>query len=268
MVIARCHRAAEMGVQIQMVVAQAKEMVRSANGRVEEHQPLADLEALKQLANQVSRQISPMMGLETLDRHRWTGQVIHQPDGLWVDVAGASHLFGDETGMMLTTHRLLRQNGYAAKMAIADTLGAAWAVTHQPDASPLRTSPAIPVPLPGNHLPDGWIVPRGETETILRPLNVQGLRISNDTAGTLARLGVQTIEQLMQLPRGGLATRLGNSLVQRLDQALGQRDETFQVHSLPAEDHVQLEMEYPTDDRLILCDRMKKLADQIRAGLA
>ncbi len=88
------------------------------------------------------------------------------------------------------------------------------------------------------------------------------------TVETLARLGVTRIGQLLQLPRSGLAPRLGNHLVHRIAQALGEVDEPLAVHRTAAESRATHLLQYPTSDQRILADRVERLVKKVRAGLA
>ena len=92
--------------------------------------------------------------------------------------------------------------GFAARAAIADTPGAAWAWARFGDAA----APAIPP---------------GEQRAWLAPLPVAGLRIDAASLATLDGLGLTRIGDLYALPRAGFGRRLGAPVVRRLDQALG-----------------------------------------------
>src|SRR5690606_37515025 len=49
---------------------------------------------------------------------------------LILDIAGTSHLFGGETAMLKLLLQRLRMRGFTVHGAIADTVGAAWALAH------------------------------------------------------------------------------------------------------------------------------------------
>ena len=84
---------------------------------------------------------------------------------------------------------------------IADTAGAAWAFARQ-------AAPAAIIP-PGAHV------------AALTPLPVTALRLADGARELLARLGVETIGELMAMPRAPLVRRFGKTIAQRLDQATG-----------------------------------------------
>lgn len=132
------------------------------------------------------------------------------PDGLWLDLIGCTHLFGSEPGLLTDLAKRLAHQAIPCRLAIAGTGGAAWALA--------RATAGEKTPV---------IVPTGEERAALGPLPVGCLR-SEDTIGAgLRRLGLKTIDDVLLLPRTELTLRFGQSLVRRLDQALGTADETI-----------------------------------------
>lgn len=47
--------------------------------------------------------------------------------GMWLEITGGSHLFGGESAMIKQILRDMKAKGHTARVAIADTAGAAWA---------------------------------------------------------------------------------------------------------------------------------------------
>ena len=125
-------------------------------------------------------------------------------EGLHLDIAGASHLHGGETGLLADLAARLARNGVPARLAVADTPGAAFALA--------RFGPGEPIAVP----------PGGEAAA-LRDLPVEALRCGPEIAVPLKRLGLRRIGQLAEAPRAPLARRFGEPLLLRLDQALGHR---------------------------------------------
>ncbi|MFH1265228.1 MAG: hypothetical protein ABIK89_05830, partial [Planctomycetota bacterium] len=80
------------------------------------HDPQADLASLRKLA-MWCQWFSPVTGVE-------------EPDSLLLDVTGCSHLFGGEQELAETIVEMLRLRGFSVRVAVADTIGAAWAVSH------------------------------------------------------------------------------------------------------------------------------------------
>jgi protein ImuB len=69
------------------------------------------------------------------------------------------------------------------------------------------------------------IVSEEKVREALGPLPPAALRIEEEVAATLFHLGIETIEQLLGLPRAALPARFGAGLLGRIDQALGRVSE-------------------------------------------
>jgi protein ImuB len=127
-------------------------------------------------------------------------------DGFFLDITGAAHLFGGEETMLTDLQERLDHFGLPAKLAIADTPGAAWALSR---FHPARVS----------------IVPSGMEAEALASLPVEALRLSHDTRTALRRLGFKRVGALIGTARAPFAARFERELLHRLDQALGQAAE-------------------------------------------
>src|SRR5688572_15544638 len=82
--------------------------------------PKADAAALRRLALWATR-YTPAIG---------TWKEENGADGLFLDVTGATHLFGGEAKLMADLSRRLSNFGLPARLALAGTPGAAWALAH------------------------------------------------------------------------------------------------------------------------------------------
>lgn len=143
------------------------------------------------------------------------------PDGLMADISGVPHLFGGEADLRDDLQARLDRAGLQAVSAIAGTRGAAHALARH----------------------GGGIIPEGKLAEGIGPLPLTALRIDQDTAAALARLGLSRIADLIPLPRAPLARRFGQGLVMRLDQALGQHAEP--VAAEPDRPHFGVRMTLP-----------------------
>lgn len=127
-------------------------------------------------------------------------------EGLFLDMTGGAHLFGGEAALLAEMRARLAAAGVPARVAMADTLGAAWALA--------RFAPG----------PEA-IAPPGATREALADLPVAALRLQPAAVTLLGRFGLRRIGDLYALPRAGLARRFrgeaGLAVVERLDQALG-----------------------------------------------
>lgn len=136
------------------------------------------------------------------------------PDGLFLDITGADHLWGGEGPMMADLARHLAANGLPIRAAIAGSLGAAWALAHfGPDRSVAREE---------------------TTAALLAPLPIAALRLAPEDAAQIIRLGLTTISALAAQPRDPLGRRFGPDVMRRLDQALGLAAEALEFRRPPS----------------------------------
>ena len=127
-------------------------------------------------------------------------------DGFFLDIEGSAHLFGGEAQLIADLIGRLQKFGLSARLAVASTPGAAWALSRF-HASALFVLP-----------------PRQEAEA-LSPLPIKALRLAPDTRAALHRLGFKTVGSLLDKPRAPFAARFRAELLRRIDQALGRVDE-------------------------------------------
>jgi len=193
--IAAMNEAAEdSGIVIGDPVADARAkadslQVRAADGR-------ADDAALYRLALWATRY--------TPTASPWSEE--NGADGLFLDIEGAAHLFGGEESLLGDLAGRLDRFGLAARLAIADTPGMAWALSHFAAA---RRS----------------ILPAGSEAAALSAMPIEALRLSGETRALLRRLGFKSVGVLLDKPRAPFAARFADELLRRLDQALGRYDE-------------------------------------------
>ncbi|SCX83983.1 Y-family DNA polymerase [Flavobacterium caeni] len=135
----------------------------------------------------------------------YTPFVAVDQDGLVLDASGCTHLWGGERGYLENIRNRLEAYGYTVRMAMADTIGTAWAAAHF--GKPFHIVP-----------------PEGQREA-LRQLPAAALRLEPDVLARLRKLGLRHIVSFMDMPRQALRRRFGPSLSFRLDQALGQEVE-------------------------------------------
>ena len=176
--------------------------------------PLADARAI--VPGVIVRPADPAadaLALERLARwaNRFTPRVM--PDGtdtLFLDIAGCTRLFGGEEALIASLRSALEGFGLTVRLALADTPGAAWALT--------RYGPEDPTVVPAGVGPDGL-------KRALAQLPVAALRLSADVAEALVSFGLDRICTLFAIEPVELIRRFGTEPVRRLEQALGDVDE-------------------------------------------
>jgi protein ImuB len=153
-------------------------------------EPAEDAAALRRLAEWCGR-YSP-----------WTAP--DGADGVRIETTGSAHLWGGEGALAADLLTRLDRRGVAGRIAIADTLGAAWAMARFAEAAERIV-----------------ILPPGDVRDALAPLPVEALRLDPTTARGLRRVGLNRIGDLYAMPREALAQRFGETVALRLDQAQG-----------------------------------------------
>jgi protein ImuB len=149
-------------------------------------------------------------------------------DGLLLDITGCAHLFArdgagapqddglpaGERALMDDCLRRLTDQGFAARAAVADTPAAAWALArHAPEPDGLAGVPA------------GAGIAPGAWRDALVDLPIAALRLEEATVDALARVGLTRVADVVDRPRGPLASRFGRELVRRIDRLRGDEAE-------------------------------------------
>jgi len=159
-------------------------------------------------------------------------------DGLFLDIAGCAHLFGGEDALLADLGARLAGFGLSPRLAIASTPGAAWALARYGGAA----TRIVPAGVAGRFQEDAareraaGVAGRfqedaarnraaGAEAEALAELPPAALRLPEEVADDLGRLGFRRIRALFDQPRAPFARRFGPELFSRLDQALGRTPE-------------------------------------------
>jgi protein ImuB len=126
------------------------------------------------------------------------------PDGLLLDISGCAHLYGGEHKLVADLSDRLESAGLAYSLAIAGTIGTAWAAAHYGEPASYAC---------------------GEERNILASLPLFALRLPSATVAGLARVGLKCIGDIIDLPRAPLTARFGTEVLRQLDRALGDEHE-------------------------------------------
>jgi protein ImuB len=234
-VTARSEAAAARGVLPGMPLAEARALWPAGDPgvRIVSHDTAADRRALVGWAYFAQR-YSPQVALEEGEH----------PDCLLIDSTGNSHLFGGEKVLIDQVMHDLRCRGLSARVAIADTLGAAWAFAHATRSGLM-------------------IVPGGKHRALLGRLDLALLRIPHVVARQLHEFDIRTAGQLMNLPRGEVVVRFGRDVLLRLDQALGDVPEVIRPERFVEPVAACWDFEEPTAQRWML----EKVLERLLQGM-
>ncbi|MFA1676081.1 DNA polymerase Y family protein [Rhizobium mongolense] len=186
--------ARKAGVQVGMPAAKAQALFQGL--RMIDADPAADAGALERITMWALSQYSPIVAIDA-------------PDGIVMDTEGADHLQGGEERMLTSIANRFRAKGLTARVAIAETWGAANACARAISRETV-------------------IVPRGETVRAVEKLSLSLLRLPEKIVGDLRTLGFKTIGELANTPRAPLTLRFGPEVGRRLDQMFGRTPEPIE----------------------------------------
>ena len=111
-------------------------------------------------------------------------------DGLFLDATGCTHLWGGDANYINDITARFNNYGYTVRVAIADTIGAAWAVSRY-----------------GN---DAFIIEPGQQAAALLYLPAAALRLDIDTTERLNKLGLRHVKDFIGIPKAALRRRFLN----------------------------------------------------------
>ncbi len=227
--------------------------------RIDDYDPVADVAALNRLAD-AAAQFSPLVGVEATDKHPWVGRHLAAPQAILADVTRLTHFFGGPAGMTQAVAAWVDSIGYRANVAIAGSVGAAWAMANYYQRNRWN---ACPIPTASRAVPVEACPPDSLPITLPASLPVAALRLDNATHQRLLRLGIRTVAALQKLPRDSLATRLGSGLLQRLDSLSGVKQESIECFHAGPQFYVETILEVPTDRRETIEELIRRLAEQL-----
>jgi protein ImuB len=176
--------AARLGLKPGMALADAR--ARIPNLAVVHANSRADLKLLEGIADACER-YTPLVALD-------------RPNGLFLDVTGAAHLFGGEPGIVEKLRAFIARQDFCVRAALAGTADTARALAR---------------------FADGTIVATGKESEAVSSLPVEALDADETIIHALRRAGLKTIGQVARRGRAELRSRFGSEFVFTLDCLLG-----------------------------------------------
>jgi protein ImuB len=175
----------EKGIYVDMVVADCTALAPEL--KIYEYNPLEEQKLLKDLSEWCLR-FTPIVA-------------IYESNVLILDAGGCTHLWGNDQLYVKEIHKRFSSIGYSVRLAMADTVGCAWAICHYGKNGSVVSLKA--------HLPSIFHMPPAS------------LRIEKCVCDKLEKLGLKTVGDFINMPRTALRRRFGQGLLSRIDQALG-----------------------------------------------
>ncbi|SDK33071.1 protein ImuB [Agrobacterium fabrum] len=178
--------ARKAGVHVGMAAAKAQSLFRGL--MLVDADAAADAAALERITLWALTIYSPIVAVDG-------------SDGIVMDTEGADHLQGGELPMVTKIANQFLARKLTARVAVADSWGAAHACARAISRETI-------------------VIPPGETVRAVEKLPISLLRLPAKTVSDLRILGFQTIGELANTPRAPLTLRFGPEVGRRLDQML------------------------------------------------
>lgn len=173
---------------------------------------------------------------------------LQPPDGLLLEIGGCLRLFGGLEALAVRARDGLAELGFDATLASAPTSAGALLLARNGLDSLVTDLPAL--------------------RSRLRMLPVEGLDAEAAVLDNLARLGARTVDDVLRLPREGLARRFGTALLDGLDRALGHRPDPRAPFVPPARFESRLALPAPVPAVEPLLFGLRRLALELCGFLA
>jgi protein ImuB len=173
---------------------------------------------------------------------------IDPPDGLLLDIIGCAHLLGGEAALLRDALARLQRAGLTARGAVAGAAATSAALARARGDNPIAVS--------------------GIEAEVVGPLPLGlALRLPQARLEELARLGLRRVHDLLGLPRGPLARRFGQDLLDQLDAVAGRRSSLIRPAIPPPELTVVQDLLEPVMTRAGIDAVLDRLLDAFCAGL-
>jgi protein ImuB len=227
-----CNDAAEgCGVRVGMAASAAQAL---ADGLiVRRRDPAAERESLAGLAVWAGR-FTPSVSIEP-------------PDGLLLEISTCLSLHRGLGNLLKQARSGIGEMGYVAMMACAQSSHGAWLMAKAGIEKAVRE--------------------RARLEQILAALPVALLDQPPAVLEGLARVGANTLGECLRLPRGGVARRFGQTLIDELDRALGRLPEARAFFVPPASFERALELPAPVRNAEALQFAARRLLPELEGYL-
>jgi protein ImuB len=219
--------AAHAGIRRDQLVSAA--LALAPGMAMRDRDPGAEAEALAQIANALLA-FTPTVSLAA-------------PHAVLADIGGSVRLFGGLRQLVGRMLRAVRLAGFEPALALAPTPTAALLLARAGGARPVVRVDALPAALSGLPLR-------------LTDLDPAALEL-------LSSAGITTFGALAALPRGALARRCGEAVVDCLDRALGRVPDARVPYVPPPRFEARLPLPAPVDDTEALAFALNRLVQQL-----
>ncbi|MDR8017602.1 Y-family DNA polymerase [Ectopseudomonas guguanensis] len=173
---------------------------------------------------------------------------LHYPRCLLLEVGSSLGLFGPWPRFEARLRRELGELGFQQRITLAPNPVAARVLANVHDGLAIGDA--------------------AELHAALEPLPVDRIGLPRETASALARMGLRSLQQLLALPRDGLARRFPAELLRHLDSLLGERALALEFYRPPDRFDARIELNFEVESHQALLFPLRRLTTDLAAYLA
>ncbi|UTH38378.1 DNA polymerase Y family protein [Pseudomonas sp. KHPS1] len=173
---------------------------------------------------------------------------LHYPRCLLLEVGSSLGLFGPWPHFEARLRRELGELGFQQRITLAPNPVAARMLANVHDGLAIGDA--------------------AELRVALERLPVDRIGLSRETASALTRMGLRSLQQLLALPRDGLARRFPAELLRHLDSLLGERALALDFYRPPDRFDARIELNFEVESHQALLFPLRRLTADLAAYLA
>jgi protein ImuB len=173
---------------------------------------------------------------------------LHYPRCLLMEVQASLDLFGPWPRFEERLRGELQALGFQHRIALAPFPAAARVLANAHDGLAVLDSHSL--------------------QAVLYPLPVERIGLPRDVANAFTRMGLRTLQQVLAMPRAGLAKRFSEEVLRHLDSLLGQRALALEFYRPPDRFDTRIELNFEVESNQALLFPLRRLTSDLAAYLA
>lgn len=173
---------------------------------------------------------------------------LHYPRCLLLEVGSSLGLFGPWPRFEARLRQELGELGFQHRISLAPNPAAARMLANVHDGLAITDS--------------------AELLAALKRLPVERSGLPRESVSALSRMGLRTLQQVLALPRAGLARRFPADLLRHLDELLGERPLALDFYRPPDRFDTRIELNFEVESHQALLFPLRRLTADLAAYLA
>ena len=173
---------------------------------------------------------------------------LHYPRCLLLEVQSSLGLFGPWPHLETRLREELNTLGFQHRITLAPNPAAARVLANAHDGLAVTDTETLP--------------------DVVAALPVERIGLPREVATALARMGLRTLKQILEMPRDGLAQRFTAGVLQHIDTLFGHQPLALDFHRPPDVFDARLELNFEVESHQALLFPLRRLTADLAAYLA